>query len=153
MTKKIQICPQCQTPLCWKEDGAGRRWYCVRCLWSSRFAPGCRTRRQVEDLIVGEASSRRVWVNGRELLPIRSQKAYNHSPDGFSWGYGGSGPAQLALALMLLFTDRRTALGVYQAFKTAFVAGQIGDFEIPIGSVAEWLDNQGCRWSYRRRSQ
>lgn len=24
----------------------------------------------------------------------------NHSPDGFEWGYGGSGPAQLALALV-----------------------------------------------------
>lgn len=24
----------------------------------------------------------------------------NHSPDGLAWGYGGSGPAQLALALM-----------------------------------------------------
>lgn len=23
----------------------------------------------------------------------------NHSPDGFEWGYSGSGPAQLALAL------------------------------------------------------
>ena len=23
----------------------------------------------------------------------------NHSPTGFSWGYGGSGPAQLALAI------------------------------------------------------
>lgn len=25
----------------------------------------------------------------------------NHSPDGFQWGYGGSGPAQLALALCI----------------------------------------------------
>lgn len=24
----------------------------------------------------------------------------NHSPDGFEWGYGGSGPAQLALAIL-----------------------------------------------------
>jgi hypothetical protein len=24
----------------------------------------------------------------------------NHSPSGFEWGYGGSGPAQLALALL-----------------------------------------------------
>ena len=24
----------------------------------------------------------------------------NHSPTGFEWGYGGSGPAQLALALL-----------------------------------------------------
>jgi len=25
----------------------------------------------------------------------------NHSPDGFAWGYGGSGPAQLSLALLI----------------------------------------------------
>jgi len=25
---------------------------------------------------------------------------YNHSPTGFEWGYGGSGPAQLALAIL-----------------------------------------------------
>lgn len=32
-------------------------------------------------------------------LPAR-QDLRNHSPDGFEWGYGGSGPAQLALALV-----------------------------------------------------
>lgn len=25
----------------------------------------------------------------------------NHSPDGFNWGYGGSGPSQLALAILI----------------------------------------------------
>jgi hypothetical protein len=25
---------------------------------------------------------------------------WNHSPDGFQWGYGGSGPAQLSLAIL-----------------------------------------------------
>jgi hypothetical protein len=36
---------------------------------------------------------------------------YNHSPTGFAWGYGGSGPAQLALALLadvLGFAGTRT---------------------------------------------
>ena len=39
--------------------------------------------------------------NGEVLDPKPSQKIRNHSPDGFEWGYGGSGPAQLALALLL----------------------------------------------------
>jgi hypothetical protein len=46
----------------------------------------------------------------------------NHSPTGFEWGYGGSGPAQLALALLadhLGNTER--ALTLYQAFKFAVV--------------------------------
>jgi hypothetical protein len=46
-----------------------------------------------------------------------------HSPTGFEWGYGGSGPAQLALAIcMHHLQDRERALEVYQAFKFAVVA-------------------------------
>lgn len=42
----------------------------------------------------------------------------NHSPDGFQWGYAGSGPAQLALALCADATgDNALALRVYQDFK------------------------------------
>ncbi len=41
-----------------------------------------------------------------------------HSPTGFEWGYGGSGPAQLALALAAdVLADDEAALGVYQRFK------------------------------------
>ncbi|MBN9517274.1 hypothetical protein J0H58_01950 [bacterium] len=41
-----------------------------------------------------------------------------HSPDGFEWGYGGSGPAQLALALAAdVLGDDEAALGVYQRLK------------------------------------
>lgn len=42
-----------------------------------------------------------VRVDGKVLDPARSQRVMNHSPDGFAWGYGGSGPAQLALAILL----------------------------------------------------
>lgn len=36
---------------------------------------------------------------GRIPLPLRLDLV-NHSPTGFEWGFGGSGPAQLALALL-----------------------------------------------------
>lgn len=49
----------------------------------------------------GEWATRRVWLNGKEIFPSKSQKVYNHSPDGFNWGYAGSGPAQLALAICI----------------------------------------------------
>ena len=39
-----------------------------------------------------------VTVNDRPLN-LRLD-LYNHSPTGFEWGYSGSGPAQLALALL-----------------------------------------------------
>ncbi len=40
-----------------------------------------------------------------QLTPERSLGVMNHSPSGFSWGYAGSGPAQLVLALLLDYTD------------------------------------------------
>lgn len=66
----------------------------------------------------GDFSSRQVWLNGKPLSPARSLAVCNHSPDGFNWGYGGSGPAQLALAICL-------ELGIensYQAFKWEIIA-------------------------------
>jgi len=62
-----------------------------------------------------------VTVNGRPLNPRLD--LYNHSLTGFEWGYGGSGPAQLALALLAdhLANDRE-ALDTYQRFKWAVIA-------------------------------
>ena len=56
------------------------------------------------------------------LPPERSQKVVNHSPDGFAWGYGGSGPLQLALALLLEETDESLALDFYQEFEAQVIA-------------------------------
>ncbi|WP_181692660.1 DUF6166 domain-containing protein [Natronomonas sp. LN261] len=41
----------------------------------------------------------------RRLSLERSLKLVNHSPGGFEWGYTGSGPAQLACALLLDYYD------------------------------------------------
>jgi hypothetical protein len=47
-----------------------------------------------------------------------------HSPTGFAWGYGGSGPAQLALAILMDATgEQELVLRHYQDFKARFVAG------------------------------
>lgn len=53
----------------------------------------------------------------------------NHSAGGFEWGYGGSGPSQLALALCVdaLDGDIRLALRVYQEFKWQRIAPQEGE--------------------------
>lgn len=53
---------------------------------------------------------------GRELDPRFDLR--NHSPMGFEWGYGGSGPTQLALALAAdVLCDDEAALDVYQRLK------------------------------------
>ena len=62
-----------------------------------------------------------VTVNGLLLNPRHDLR--NHSPNGFEWGYGGSGPAQLALAILAdYFGKDEPALAVYQSFKWAVVA-------------------------------
>lgn len=58
----------------------------------------------------------------------------NHSPDGFMWGYSGSGPAQLALALCAdVLQDDKRALKIYQRFKEQVVArlDQEASWELP----------------------
>lgn len=63
---------------------------------------------------------------GKDRVALRlapSLKLVNHSPTGFEWGYYGSGPAQLALAILLDATeDADLALSLYQGFKEDFVA-------------------------------
>jgi len=46
----------------------------------------------------------------------------NHSPDGFEYGYNGSGPSQLALAILANEFDDEIALRHYQAFKFNYIA-------------------------------
>ena len=69
----------------------------------------------------------------RELSHEPSLKIRNHSPDGFEWGYGGSGPSQLALAILYDYfsnilnlpdPDNR-ALKNYQSFKEHFIASAL----------------------------
>jgi hypothetical protein len=70
----------------------------------------------------GDWQTRNVRLDGNNLFPNRSQRIRNHSPDGFSWGYGGSGPAQLALAILLEIIPETEARMYYQEFKSKFVA-------------------------------
>ena len=62
-----------------------------------------------------------VTVDGELLDPRLDLK--NHCPTGFDWGFCGSGPAQLALAILADHCDNDgEALELYQRFKWAVVA-------------------------------
>lgn len=84
---------------------------------------------------------REVYVNGHKLDPRKSQKRVNHSPDGFMWGYEGSGPAQLALAVMMQMLEGspdKDRINDYQKFKRDVIA------KIPMDkSVAVEMDFVG----------
>ena len=63
----------------------------------------------------------KVTVNGNLLNPRLDLR--NHSPSGFDWGYCGSGPAQLALAILAdHLADDEQALDSYQCFKWSVIA-------------------------------
>jgi hypothetical protein len=61
---------------------------------------------------------------GKTLNLDASLKLVNHSPTGFCWGYYGSGPAQLSLAILLdhFNGDSQRALSLYQDFKFKVIA-------------------------------
>ena len=58
----------------------------------------------------------------RRIRPEESLKYVNHSPTGFEFGYCGSGPAQLAFAILLDYSGQSKARQHYQNFKRDFIA-------------------------------
>lgn len=83
-----------------------------------------------------------VTVDGEVLDPKPSQDVFNHSPDGFAWGYYGSGPAQLALAILLKAgVESRVAQVLHQRFKTEFIGplNPSASFSIDV-DVNEWVE-------------
>lgn len=66
------------------------------------------------------SNTTQVTLDGHPLDPQLHLR--NHSPTGFEWGYHGSGPAQLALAMLVPVIGRERALILYQAFKAEVIA-------------------------------
>lgn len=56
-----------------------------------------------------------VTVDGEPLPPRLDLR--NHSPLGFEWGYAGSGPAQLSLAILAREVGDELAMSHYMEFK------------------------------------
>jgi hypothetical protein len=99
----------------------------------------------------GHTVEKLVYGCWEPLLLAPSLKIRNHSPTGFSWGYLGSGPSQLALALLLDAMDAQTVDEIaditseYQNFKTKFVAKwhTDGEWEIDAMTIHDWLFERG----------
>jgi hypothetical protein len=85
-----------------------------------------------------------------ELSPEPSQAVRNHSPEGFSWGYGGSGPAQLALAILMDYfgntvsPEEMVDSGLYHRFKDHFLLNSPDEgFRIREEEIYEWVAAAG----------
>ncbi len=87
-----------------------------------------------------------------EVIVIDSNKGKNkiynlqhimrHSPDGFNWGYGGSGPGDLARSILMDHFSG-TTYGVemiYMKFKQDFVAHFGDTWEITSDLISEWME-------------
>jgi hypothetical protein len=81
--------------------------------------------------------------DGRPVVNLE-QALVLHSPTGFEWGYGGSGPADLALNILLRFVGRERAEELHQAFKWRFIAPlpEEGGI-ITREAIEEWIDQEG----------
>lgn len=81
-------------------------------------------------------------------LPLApSLKEVNHSPTGFEWGYGGSGPHQLAFAILLdLGFEAGTCHRLYAEFCRQLIASAPrGNWCITDRFVREWVNQQLAR--------
>lgn len=91
----------------------------------------------------GDILCTRTSLGPQVNIPHRIVK---HSPDGFEWGYGGSGPADLALNVLSMYIGRELAErdGLYQEFKWHFIATMpYAGGAIKKEDVILWLASKG----------
>ena len=84
-------------------------------------------------------------IHSNGYITFLKQKLVWHS-DGFQWGYGGAGPADLALNMLydyLLRTHRKGAKAIaedlHQSFKWDFIARQGKELSITGAEIEKWL--------------
>jgi len=95
---------------------------------------------------IDASDGRHVVVDDNALPDNRSGHAinprhdlFNHSPEGFAWGYSGSGPAQLALAILAdHLGDDAKAVKLHHQFKFRVIA-QL-DIDKPFALTAREID-------------
>ena len=86
-------------------------------------------------------------------IPLRLRlDLANHSPTGFGWNYHGSGPSQLALAILAYTGSDDWALEHYQEFKREVVALlKPGSWRLEYDFVRRWILGVQQREGYRPR--
>lgn len=84
-----------------------------------------------------------VTINGKPLSPLN--QIINHSPDGFSWGFDGSGPGQLALAIMVheFGPELHSHPADYMTFKSEVIANfDRQAFSISSLDIENWINKK-----------
>ena len=65
-----------------------------------------------------------------------------HSPDGFNWGYAGSGPADLALSLLTDIIGKDDAEKLYQSFKNDIIT------KLKMGNPWTTTEDEIIKWIF-----
>src|SRR5262249_47817253 len=93
-----------------------------------------------------------VWVveNGESRSIDPRFDLFNHSPTGFEWGYGGSGPAQLALAILAdALGNDLDAMRLHQRYKFKVIDQLHGDWQISrVGGRPAAAELRGRPWMW-----
>jgi hypothetical protein len=79
--------------------------------------------------------AKKVLVDGKPLKHV-----VKHSPSGFNWGYRGSGPADLAYAILYDLYGKKVADRLYQQFKHDIIAQlpQDEDWTLTEDHIEQW---------------
>ena len=91
-----------------------------------------------------DGSVKVVRIRSGQQTPLKGRWRHTGIASGeFNWGYGGSGPADLARSIIAdaLGTDNPDP-AIYQEFKREFVAGWGDRWEISLDEVRAWLEKR-----------
>ncbi len=94
--------------------------------------------------IVMRRDTRSRMEGGEARVNILHTLVY-HSTTGFEWGYGGSGPSDLALNVLAMFVEPPEAWRLHQSFKGEVIA-RIPDLGATLlaKDVVRWIER---RWA------
>lgn len=151
MSAPVNVCRSCHRPLtdpASRERGLGPVCAHKNMLALARESGEVPLERPLREPFAGE-TVRLFWLPDGTVGMNLPRAVIQHSPTGWQVGYGGSGPADLALNILAAFFPvgcdgeppvkcwqgqcSATAWRLHQDFKRAFVAG----WEVPKGSTLE----------------
>ena len=97
------------------------------------------------EAITGDAEDVVLWRTAEGEARASVPHSARHSPTGIEWGYGGSGPADLALSVLLALVGDRAAGALYQLFKHEVIARvpEAGGV-LRAADVRAWVERQAA---------
>ena len=89
----------------------------------------------------GTAGNVKIWIEDKKqgIENGRLRHHVYHSPTGHNWGYGGSGPAELAKDILWDYFGKEPTSELYQQFKWDFVAKFKDEWQVSEMGIDNWI--------------